>query len=85
MNDIQRINVWYDKAWNNLEVIWESKVGNCYYPTENRWVDVLVDDAGNLSGFMVWGVTKIKDGEVANVELTPAELPQPSPEPAAAP
>ena len=85
MSDIQRVNVWYDKAGNFLEVIWSPQVSNCYMPTADEKVDVLLDrSAGNLSGFMVWGVSHIKDGEIVNQDLTPADLPQTAPEPAAA-
>ena len=84
MSDIQRVNVWYDKAGNFLEVIWSPQVSNCYMPTADEKVDVLLDRrAGSFSGFMVWGVSHIKDGEIVNADLTPADLPQAAPEPAA--
>ena len=74
MDKIERINIWYDNAWSNLEVIWFSKEGNFYTPTIDDRVWVLVDQAGNLSGFMVWGIGRTGDVEVANLELVPAEL-----------
>ena len=74
MDKIELINTWYDNAWSNLEVIWFSKEGNSYTPTIDDRVWVLVDQAGNLSGFMVWGIGRAGDVEVANLELIPAEL-----------
>ena len=84
MAKIEKIKVWYDKAGNYLDVFWMSKAGNFFMPTADDRVDVLVDGAGNLSGFMVWGISQVKDGEIVNQDLTPADLPQAAPEPAAA-
>ena len=84
MSEVERITVWYDKAGNYLDVFWESKAGNFFMTTGNDRVEVLVDDAGNLSGFMVWGLSKIQKGEIVDFALTPAALPQTQPEPAAA-
>ena len=83
MAEVEWVNVWFDKAWHHLDVMWASKVGNFFTPTENDRVWVLVNKDGDISGFKVWGVHKIKDGEVTGVELTPAALPQAQPEPAA--
>ena len=83
MAEVERVNVWFDKAGGHyLDVHWQS--GIVFTPTENDRVWVLVNKDGGISGFKVWGVHKIKDGEVAGVELTPADLPQTQPEPAAA-
>ena len=84
MAEVERIKVWYDKAGNYLDVFWVSKAGNFFMPTADDRVEVLVDDAGNLSGFMVWGLSRVKAGEIVNFELTPADLPPAEPEPAAA-
>ena len=84
MSEVEKIKVWYDKAGNYLDVFWVSKAGNFFMPTANDWVDVLVDDAGNLSGFMVWGISRVKNKEIVDADLTPVELPQAAPEPAAA-
>ena len=83
MSEVERITVWYDKAGNYLDVFWASKAGNFFTPTADDRVEVLVDDTGNLSGFMVWGLSKIPKGEIVNFALTPAALPQTQPEPAA--
>ena len=86
MSDIQRINVWYDKAGNFLEVIWSPKVSNCYMPTADEKVDVLLDlSEGSFSGFMVWGLSRVKDRELVNADLTPVEVDAETarPEPAA--
>lgn len=86
MNDAQRINVWYDKAGNFLEVIWSPQVSNCYMPTEDERVEVLLDrSAGSFSGFMVWGISRVKKDEIVDADLTPVELPQSAPEPVVAP
>lgn len=84
MAEVERVNVWFDKAWHHLDVIWGSRGGIVFTPTENDRVWVLVDKDGGIAGFKVWGVHKIKAGEVAGVELTPVDLPQAQPEPAAA-
>lgn len=84
MAEVARVKVWYDKAGNYLDVFWVSKAGNFFMPTADDRVEVLVDDTGNLSGFMVWGLSQVKAGEIVNFALTPAELPQAEPEPAAA-
>ena len=84
MAEVTRVKVWYDKAGNYLDVFWVSKAGNYFMPTADDRVEVLVDDAGNLSGFMVWGLSRVKAGEIVNFELTPADLPQTQPAPAAA-
>lgn len=87
MNDLQRINIWYDKAGNYLEVIWEPKAWNYYTPTAKEQVDALVDGEGKLCGFMVWWInrTNAEQSGFVNFDLTPTELPQTAPEPAAAP
>ena len=82
MAEVERVNVWFDKAWHHLDVHWRG--GIVFTPTENDRVWVLVDKEGGIAGFKVWGVHKIKDGEVAGVALTPADLPQAQLEPAAA-
>lgn len=82
MAEVERVNVWFDKAWHHLDVHWKS--GIIFTPTENDRVWVLVAKDGSISGFKVWGVDKIKDGEVVDVELTPVDLPQAQPETAAA-
>lgn len=82
MAEVARVNVWFDKAGHYLDVHWKS--GIIFTPTENDRVWVLVAKDGGISGFKVWGVDKIKEGEVVDVELTPADLPQTRPEPAAA-
>ena len=73
MDKIERINIWFDNAGHYLDVHWVSKTGNCFVPTSDERVDVLVDVDGNPSGFMVWGVTRIKEGEIVNLELIPVE------------
>ena len=73
MDKIERINIWFDNAGHYLDVHWYSKADNCFMPTSNERVDVLVDDESNLSGFMVWGVTRITEGEITNLELVPVE------------
>ena len=73
MDKIEWINIWYDNAGHYLDVFWVSKAGNYFMPTSNERVDVLVDDDRNLSGFMVWGVTRVKEGDIVNLELKPVE------------
>ena len=82
MEQIRRINVWYDKAGDYLDVHWVS--GSYFTLTDNDQVMVLLDRAGNRCGFKVSAVSKLAAGEGVGVELTPADLPQTQPEPAAA-
>ena len=86
MSEVEKIKVWYDKAGNYLDVFWVSKAGNFFMPTADDRVEVLVDDAGNLSGFMIWGLSRVKDQELVNADLTPVEVDAETarPEPAAA-
>ena len=74
MEQFDRVNVWFDKAWYHLDVVWSP--GRCFTPTENDDVWVLVDKDGNITGFKVWGLNKLKGGAIVNQDLTPAELPQ---------
>ena len=77
MEKIQRVNVWYDKAGDYLDVHWVS--GSYFTLTGNDQVMVLLDREGNRCGFKVSAVSKIDAGVVVNQELTPAELPQERP------
>ena len=81
MAEVERVNVWFDKAGHYLDVHWKS--GIIFTPTENDRVWVLVAKDGGISGFKVWGIHKIEEGEVVDVELTPVDLPQIRPETAA--
>ena len=81
MDKIRRVNVWYDKAGDYLDVHWVS--GSYFTLTGNDQVMVLMDRAGNRCGFKVSAVSKLAAGEVVDVELTPAALPQSRPEKAA--
>ena len=82
MDKIRRVNVWYDKAGDYLDVHWVS--GSYFTLTGNDQVMVLMDRAGNRCGFKVSAVSKLEDGEVVGVELTPVDLPPARrPEPAA--
>ena len=82
MDKIRRVNVWYDKAGDYLDVHWVS--GSYFTLTDNDQVMVLMDRAGNRCGFKVSAVSKLAAAEVVGVELTPVDLPQSRPEPAAA-
>ena len=82
IHEVERIKVWYDKAGDYLDVHWVS--GSYFTLTDNDQVMVLVDRAGNRCGFKVSAVSKLAAGEVVDVALTPAALPQARPEKAAA-
>ncbi len=82
MDKIRRVNVWYDKAGDYLDVHWVS--GSYFTLTDNDQVMVLMDRAGNRCGFKVSAVSKLEEGEVVGVELTPVDLPQTRPAKAAA-
>ncbi len=74
MDKIERVNVWYDQAGNYLDVTWISKAGNFLAETENDRVNVLVDDSGNLSGFKIYGITHLNDGDIVDVALSPVTV-----------
>ena len=80
IREVERINIWYDKAGDYLDVHWVS--GSYFTLTGNDQEMVLMDRAGNRCGFKVSAVSKLAAEEVVSVELTPAALPQSWPEPA---
>ena len=86
MSEVEKITIWYDKAGNFLEVIWEPKAWNYYTSTATEAVDALVDGEGKVCGFMLWGINRVNAVQpgFVNFALTPVALPQAQPEPAAA-
>ena len=72
MEKIERINVWYDKAGDYLDVHWVAgNVGTYFTLTGDDQVMVLVDAEGNRCGFKVSGISKMDNGEIVDLELSP--------------
>ena len=55
----KEIKIWYDKEGDYLEVIFEKKEGY-FKETENDAVMEKVDEEGNILGFSILKVSKIK-------------------------
>jgi hypothetical protein len=71
MAERTRVNVWYDKEGDYLDVTWGR--GNTYYTaTEDEHVMALVDMEGNIQGFKIDGLSTIR-GTPLDVDLTPSE------------
>ena len=56
----KEIKIWFDKEGDYLEVIFEKKAGY-FKETENDAVMEKVDDEGNIIGFSILQVSKIKN------------------------
>ena len=55
------VKLWYDKEGDLLEVFWDTRDGY-FTATEDSRVLANVDMEGNVQGFQIEGVTKLKDG-----------------------
>ena len=67
----QHVTVWYDHEGDFLEVIFEKKEGY-FRETENDQVMEKVDNEGNVIGFHVLKVSRLK--QPLDVELSAAEV-----------
>ena len=67
----QHVTVWYDREGDFLEVIFEKKEGY-FRETENDQVMEKVDNDGNVIGFYVLKVSRLK--QPLDVELSAAEI-----------
>ena len=65
-----RINVWYDKEGDFLDVTWGYNTST--EPTQDDRVMAHVDDAGNIQGFHIIGVRSF-EGNYINVDLEPVD------------
>ena len=64
----RKINIWYDKEGDYLEVIFERKAGY-FRETENDAVMEKVDEHGNVIGFSILKVSVLKEQEPLSVSL----------------
>jgi len=64
----KKIRVWYDKEADYLEVLFEEKEGY-FRETDNDAVMEKVDSEGNVIGFSILKVSKVRE-EPLSVELT---------------
>jgi len=64
----KKIKVWYDKEADYLEVLFEEKEGY-FRETDNDAVMEKVDSEGNVIGFSILKVSKVRE-EPLSVELT---------------
>jgi uncharacterized protein YuzE len=60
----KEIKIWYDKEADFLEVIFEKKTGY-FKETENDAVMEKVDDKGNILGFSIQKVSKLKNNPIS--------------------
>ncbi|MFQ6029524.1 MAG: DUF2283 domain-containing protein [Dehalococcoidia bacterium] len=72
--DQKRVNIWYDTEGDFLEVVWEKKSGDFVKSKDGRtWVKL--DDEGNILGFQIQGISKIKKPLNVSIEPEPEEEP----------
>ena len=64
----KKVNIWYDKEGDYLEVIFERKAGY-FRETENDAVMEKVDEHGNIIGFSILKVSVLKEQEPLSVSL----------------
>ena len=64
----KKVNVWYDKEGDYLEVIFEQKKGY-FKETENDAVMEKVDTDGNILGFSILKVSKLKSNHPLSIKL----------------
>lgn len=62
------IKIWYDKEGDYLEVLFERKSGY-FKETENDAVMEKVDTEGNVIGFSILKVSKLKGAKPLSIEL----------------
>ena len=60
----KEIKIWYDKEADFLEVIFEKQTGY-FKETENDAVMEKVDDKGNILGFSIQKVSKLKNNPIS--------------------
>lgn len=60
----KEITIWYDKDGDYLEVIFERKKGY-FRETQNDAVMEKVDEKGNVIGFSILGISKLKDKTIS--------------------
>jgi uncharacterized protein YuzE len=60
----KEIKIWYDKKGDYLEVTFERKEGY-FRETENDAVMEKVDKGGNVIGFSILNVSKLKDKPIS--------------------
>ena len=76
MNQLLKVNLWYDAAGDYLDVSWGN--GNGYYTaTADARALALVDLQGNILGFKIDGVSAVKEKPLC-VDLSavkPAAIP----------
>ena len=64
----KKINVWYDKEGDYLEVIFEQKEGY-FKETENDAVMEKTDKDGNILGFSILKISELKGKNPLSVDL----------------
>lgn len=66
--DKRTVDIWYDGEADLLEVMFERREGY-FRDTDDEHVMEKVDEAGNLLGFSIMGLRRMKQGKV-QVALT---------------
>lgn len=67
----KKINIWYDKEGDYLEVIFEKKEGY-FKETENDAVMEKIDSDGNVVGFSIQKISQLKGEKPISVILKSA-------------
>ena len=55
----KRVNIWYDRQGDFLEVVWADKPGE-FVDSPDRRAYVKVDGEGNVLGFQVLGLSRVE-------------------------
>ncbi len=71
MGQQDKINVWYDKEGDFLDVTWGNNTST--EPTEDDRVMAHVDDQGNVQGFHIIGIRSF-EGEYLDVDIAPVDF-----------
>jgi hypothetical protein len=75
MAKIDRVNVWFDKEGDFLDVTWG--VNTCTNPTQDDRVMAHLDNEGNIQGFHILGVTSF-EGNYIDVDIHPIDSQTPA-------
>ena len=71
----RKVSVWYDDEGDMLEVLWAFREGY-FSPTDDERILKRLDDSGEVIGFLIHEVSKLKQGDPIEFDLkdeTPAE------------
>lgn len=64
----KKLKIWYDKEGDFFEILFSDKPGYSV-ETDNEYIMKRVDDSGNILGFSILGVSRIKGDHPIEAEL----------------